>query len=48
MHGYGKLVRIEFLKYLREEEKFPDLSIMISAIGTDVQNAKDYLALHGL
>lgn len=48
VHAYGKLVRIEFLKYLREEEKFPDLSIMISAIGTDVQNAKDYLALHGL
>lgn len=46
--AYGKLVRIEFLKYLREEEKFPNLSTMITAIDTDVQNAKDYLALHGL
>ncbi|NYT66039.1 bifunctional riboflavin kinase/FAD synthetase [Alcaligenaceae bacterium] len=46
--AYGKLVRIEFLKYLRDEEKFPDLPTLISAIDTDVQNAKDYLALHGL
>lgn len=46
--AYGKLVCIEFLKYLRDEEKFPDLPTLISAIETDVQNAKDYLALHGL
>lgn len=46
--AYGKLVCIEFLKYLRDEEKFPDLPTLISAIDTDAQNAKDYFALHGL
>lgn len=46
--AYGKLTRIEFLKYLRDEEKFPDLPAMIAAIDNDAQNARDYFALHGL
>lgn len=46
--AYGKLTCIEFLDYLREEEKFPDLPTMIAAIDQDAQNARDYFALHGL
>lgn len=46
--AYGKLTRIEFLKYLRDEEKFPDLPTMIAAIDNDAQSARDYFALHGL
>lgn len=46
--AYGKLTRIEFLNYLRDEEKFPDLPTMIAAIDNDVQCARDYFALHGL
>jgi len=46
--AYGKLTRIEFLQYLRDEEKFPDLQAMIAAIDNDAQSARDYFALHGL
>lgn len=46
--AYGKLTQIEFLHYLREEEKFPDLPTMIAAIDNDAQSARDYFALHGL
>lgn len=46
--AYGKLTRIEFLKYLRDEEKFPDIPTLTAAIGNDVQSARDYFALHGL
>ncbi|TAL76328.1 MAG: bifunctional riboflavin kinase/FAD synthetase [Burkholderiaceae bacterium] len=46
--AYGKLARIEFLEYVRDEEKFPDLPTMISAIDKDAQNAREYFALHGL
>lgn len=48
VNAYGKLARIEFLEYLRDEEKFPDLPTMITAIDKDAQNARDYFALHGL
>lgn len=48
LDAYGKLTRIEFLKYLRDEEKFPDLPTMIAAIGNDARCARDYFALHGL
>jgi riboflavin kinase/FMN adenylyltransferase len=47
-NAYGKLTCIEFLEYLRDEEKFPDLPTMIAAIDNDVQSARDYFALHGL
>ena len=48
LDAYGKLTRIEFLKYLRDEEKFPDLPTMIAAIGNDARCARDYFAFHGL
>ncbi|SHI04113.1 bifunctional riboflavin kinase/FAD synthetase [Pollutimonas bauzanensis] len=48
LDAYGKLTSIEFLEYLRDEEKFPDLPTMIAAIDNDVQSARDYFAFHGL
>ncbi len=37
-HGdaYGKLVRVEFLKKLRDEEKYVDLETLTAAIARDV------------
>lgn len=48
LDAYGKLVKIEFLDFIREEEKFPDLQTMIAAIDTDVHYAREYFASHGL
>jgi riboflavin kinase/FMN adenylyltransferase len=48
INAYGKLTRIEFLKFLRDEEKFPDLPTMTAAIDNDAQRARDYFSLHGL
>ncbi|HRK84888.1 MAG TPA: riboflavin kinase, partial [Alcaligenes faecalis] len=46
--AYGKLARIEFLEFVRDEEKFPDLITMIAAIDNDAQRARDYFASNGL
>lgn len=46
--AYGKLTRIEFLEFLRDEEKFPDLPTLTAAIDKDARNARDYFAVHGL
>ncbi len=46
--AYGKLVRIEFLQLLREEEKFPDLPALVAAIDLDARNARAYFSVHGL
>jgi riboflavin kinase/FMN adenylyltransferase len=45
-HGdaYGKLVRVEFLKKLRDEERFVDLETLSAAIARDVANARAYFA----
>ncbi len=48
LDAYGKLATVEFLHYLRDEEKFPDLPTMIAAIDNDAQGARDYFAIHGL
>jgi len=37
---YGKLVRVEFLKKLRDEEKYVDLPTLTTAIARDVDNAR--------
>jgi len=39
---YGKLVKVEFLHKLRDEEKFVDLPTLTAAIKRDVDNARDY------
>ncbi|OZI61251.1 bifunctional riboflavin kinase/FAD synthetase [Bordetella genomosp. 11] len=48
LDAYGKLVRIEFLQQLRDEEKFPDLPSLTAAIAEDARNARAYFAVHGL
>ena len=48
-HGdaYGKLVRVEFLKKLRDEEKYVDLETLTVAIARDVANARAWFAAVG-
>ncbi|GAA4025401.1 bifunctional riboflavin kinase/FAD synthetase [Actimicrobium antarcticum] len=44
---YGKLVQIEFLKKLRNEEKYIDLPSLTAAIGRDADNARSYFRQAG-
>ena len=46
--AYGKIVRVELLQHLRDEEKFPDLPTLTAAMHADAQHARAYFALHGL
>src|SRR5690554_1839240 len=46
--AYGKLSSVEFIRFLRDEEKFPDLPSLIAAIDDDVRHARDHFAFHGL
>ena len=48
MDVYGKLVRVEFLQHVRDEEKFPDLTTLTAAMNADRQHARAYFSLHGL
>jgi riboflavin kinase/FMN adenylyltransferase len=41
---YGKLVRVEFLARLRDEEKYEDLPTLTAAIERDGQQARDWFA----
>ena len=43
-HCYGKLVRIEFLKKIRDEEKFIDLPTLVKAIERDADHARAFFA----
>lgn len=40
---YGRRVRVDFLKKLRDEEKYPDLDSLVTQIHRDVAAAKTYL-----
>lgn len=42
---YGKLLRIEFLKKLRDEEKYDDLATLQAAIANDAREARAYFEL---
>jgi riboflavin kinase/FMN adenylyltransferase len=46
--AYGKLGSVEFVRHLRDEEKFPDLPTLIAAIDDDARRARHHFALHGL
>lgn len=46
--AYGKLVTVEFLQYVRDEEKFPDLETLVSAMNNDLDTARTYFDQHGL
>jgi len=48
VQAYGKLIHVEFLCYLRDEETFADLSTLRAAIAQDAHHARDYFARHGL
>jgi riboflavin kinase/FMN adenylyltransferase len=41
---YGKLVRVEFLEKIRDEEKYDDLATLTAAIARDTSQARDYFA----
>lgn len=41
---YGKLVRVEFLKKLRDEEKYDDLETLTRAIDNDARAAREFFA----
>ncbi len=45
---YGKLVTIEFLQKIRDEQKFSDLASMTAAIEQDATRARDYFSQHGV
>lgn len=45
---YGKLVQVEFLQKIRDEQKFADLATMTAAIDADAARARDYFAQHGI
>ncbi|GIZ50648.1 bifunctional riboflavin kinase/FAD synthetase [Noviherbaspirillum aridicola] len=44
---YGRIVRVEFLKKLREEEKYVDLPTLTAAIERDAQQARAYFRERG-
>ena len=39
---YGKLIRVEFLKKLRDEEKYHDLPTLTAAIARDAEQARGF------
>ncbi len=41
-NAYGKRVRVEFLKKLRDEEKYDDLTLLRDAIAQDVEQARHF------
>jgi riboflavin kinase/FMN adenylyltransferase len=43
---YGKHLRVEFLKKLRDEEKYPDVETLTRQIALDVENAKEWFIEH--
>lgn len=48
VEAYGKLVAVDVLQHVRDEQKFPDLPSLTTAMHRDRQHAVDYFAHHGL
>ena len=48
INAYGKLVNVEILQHVRDEEKFPDLLTLTAAMQNDRQQAVNYFAQNGL
>ncbi|MDO5667719.1 MAG: bifunctional riboflavin kinase/FMN adenylyltransferase [Alcaligenaceae bacterium] len=48
LDAYGKLITVEFLQHVRDEEKFPDLETLVSAMNHDLDTAREYFNQHGL
>ena len=45
---YGKLVRVEFLQKLRDEEKYDDLPTLTAAIANDARAAREFFKIPSL
>ena len=43
---YGKLIQVEFMHKLRDEQKFPDMGSMIAAIEHDAAQARAFFGMH--
>lgn len=43
---YGRRITVEFLRKLRDEERYADLDTLARKIGDDVDNAREYFAAH--
>jgi riboflavin kinase/FMN adenylyltransferase len=41
---YGRRLRVDFLRKLRDEEKYPNLDALIAQINRDVDNARSFFA----
>jgi riboflavin kinase/FMN adenylyltransferase len=41
---YGRRLRVDFLRKLRDEEKYPTLDALIAQINRDVDNARSFFA----
>lgn len=48
VQAYGKLVRVDLLHHLRDEQKFSDLTTLTAAMQQDRAQASNYFADHGL
>ena len=46
--NYGKIINIQFLHYIRKEQKFSNLESLIFAISKDVRKAKLYFSINEL
>ncbi|MEC5216534.1 riboflavin kinase/FMN adenylyltransferase [Actimicrobium sp. GrIS 1.19] len=44
---YGKVIQVEFLEKLRDEEKYVDLPTLTAAIARDAENARSYFRQKG-
>jgi riboflavin kinase/FMN adenylyltransferase len=44
---YGRYVKIEFRKKLRDEQRYPTLDLLKAQISQDVANARDYFLMRG-
>jgi len=47
-HCYGKVVRVEFLQKIRDEEKFIDLPALVKAIERDADQARAFFAANSV
>jgi riboflavin kinase/FMN adenylyltransferase len=47
-NAYGKIARVEFLHWLRDEEKFSGLDTLTAAIAQDARDARAWFAAHGM
>lgn len=41
---YGKIIEVQFLKKIRDEEKFPNTEVLKEAINNDIKQAKKYFS----